>query len=327
MTGVTGDTMYTIYNTTLDPLLAVPTTVGGILQNTTVSQLTGKTMVQLWNDLLFPTVEPTYTIPTITMTGPSNQTLEAGSTYAPSISLYGDKNDAGIYTQLRVLRNGSSLFTDTSLTESNITDIAAQFGYTDPNNPNHRYTISPTPYSESYVLPSGASATITYQGDGNYDSGLRKLDNKGNTDPSAYALRTTTGPQLSGSTFGTTTYTITSIFPYFWGKMGSLPTVDSIASAISGGTANKVLTAATGTLTVTFNSSSEYIWVAYQNAYSTKIKWYRTPLDNGSCNGDFITAAVTKTVKSPDSYWIGITYKMQWSVYGTTQTAFEFRDA
>lgn len=327
LTGDSGNSLTTIYNTTLDGTLSVPTTVGGILQNTTVAQLTGKTMVQLWNDLLFPTVEPTYTIPTITLGGVSNQTLEAGSTYAPSITLSGIKNDADIYTQLRILRNGGAIFTDTTLTESSATDVAAQFGYTDPNNPNHTYTISPTPYSESYVLPSGASASTTYQGDGNYNSGLRKLDNKGNTDTSAYALRTTTGPQLSGNTFGTTTYTITSIFPYFYGYMDSLPDVNSIASAISGGTATKVLSAASGTLSIPYNVSSKYIWFAYQNSYTTKTVWYVTALDNGSIDNTFITTVTTKTVNSPNGYWSGITYKMHWSVYGTTQTTIEFRNS
>lgn len=311
----------------LDPTLAVPTTVGGITNGTTVSQLTGKTMVQLWNDLLFPTVEPTYTIPTITMTGVATQTLEAGSTYAPSISVYGDKNDTGIYTQLRILRNSSAIFTDTTLTESNITDIAAQFGYTDPNNPNHRYTISPTPYSESYVLPSGASASTTYQGDGNYNSGLVKKNNKGDDDTSAYALRLTTAPQLSGNTFTTTTYTITSIFPYFYGYSDTLPDVDSIASAISGGTASKVVSSASGTLSIPYNVTSKYIWFAYQNSYTTKTVWYRTELDQGSIDGTFITTVTTKTANSPNGYWNGITFKMHWSVYGTTQTTLEFRNS
>jgi hypothetical protein len=325
-TGMTGDTIYTIYNTTLDPTLAVPTAVGGIPAGTTVSQLTGKTVVELFNDLLFPTVEPTYTIPTITMTGVASQTLEAGTTYAPNISVYGDKNDAGLYTQLRILRNSSPLFIDTTLTESNITDIAAQFGYTDPNNPNHRYTISPTPYSESYVLPSGASASTTYYGDGNYNSGLRKLDNKGNTDASAYVLRVTTGPQLSGNTFATSTYTITSIFPYFWGISDTLPDVNTIAAAISGNTATKVVAAATTTLSIPYTTTEHYIWVAYQNSYTSKTRWYRTELDQGLMNGSFMTAAATNTVNSPDGYWTGITFKMHWSVYPTNQTTLEFRN-
>lgn len=329
ISGFTGDTIYTIYNTTLDSSLAMPTAVGGITIGTTVSQLTGKTIVQLFNDLLFPTVEPTYTVPTITMTGLSNQTLEAGSTFAPNISLYGNKNDAGPFTQLRILRNSSpiSTYTGAGLTQSSITDISPLFGYTDPNNPNYRYTINPTPYSESYVLPSGASATTTYYGDGNYNSGLVKKDNKGNDDTSAYAVRLTTAPQLSGNTFATGTYVITSIFPYFYGTSVTLPDVNSIASAISGGTATAVLSAASGTLSIPYNCTSLYIWFAYQNSYTTKTVWYVNALDNGSIDGSFITTVATKTANSPSGYWSGITFKMHWSVYGTTQTTIEFRNS
>ena len=54
--------------------------VGGIEAGTTVADLTGKTMVDLFNDLLFPTVLPTYTTPSITTSGISSQTLEVGTT-------------------------------------------------------------------------------------------------------------------------------------------------------------------------------------------------------------------------------------------------------
>jgi hypothetical protein len=219
----------------------MPNAVGGIAAGTTVSQLTGYTEVQLWNNLLFPTVLPTYTPPTITMSGVATQTLEVGSTYSPNISVYGDKNDAGSYSQLRILRAGSAINTyiGTGLTQSSIGAIASQFGYSDPNNPNYRYTINSTPYAESYRLPSGATSSTTYQGDGNYGSGVVKQDNKGNYDVRALALRSGSAPQLSGNTFGSTTYTITGKFPLFYGTSASLPDVNSIASAISGGTATK----------------------------------------------------------------------------------------
>jgi hypothetical protein len=306
----------------------MPNAVGGIAAGTTVAQLTGYTEVQLWNNLLFPTVLPTYTIPAITMTGPSTQTLEVGYTYTPNISVYGDKNDASAYTQLRILRNGSALATyiGTGLTQSSIGAIANQFGYADPNNPNYRYTINPTPYTESYQLPSGATSSTTYQGDGNYGSGVAKQDNKGNYDSRSLALRSVNAPQLSGNTFGTTTYTISTIFPYFWGISATLPDVNSIASAISGGTANKVLADASGTLTITYNVTNQYIWFAYQNTYTTKTKWYVNALNNGNIDGSYITTAVTKTANSPDGYWAGITYKMHWSVYGTTVTSIQFQN-
>ena len=326
-TGLTEDTLYTIYNTTLSPSLTVPATVGGITSGTSVAQLTGKTVVELFNDLLFPTVLPTYTIPIIVITGPSTTTVEAGSTYAPNINVYGTKNDAGIYTQLRILRNASPILTDTTLTESSATDIADQYGYVDSNNPNHTYTISPTPYSESYIIPSGATSTTTYYGDGNYDAGLAKQNNKGDLDIRAPAIRSSNAPQAAGSNFATTTYTITGIFPYFYGVSDTLPDINMIASAISGGTATKVVSNADGTLSIPYNITGKFIWFAYQNTYTTKTVWYVNALDTSIIDGSFISTVATKTVNSPNNYWTGITFKMHWSVYATTQTTIEFRNS
>jgi len=316
-------TVNTIYNTALTPSLETPDDVGGIPAGTTVADLTGKTIVQLFNDLLFPTVQPTYTIPTITIGGVSSSTIEVGDTYAPSINGYGEKNDAGVYTQLRILRDASPIFTNTGLTPSSITNIADQFGYADPNNPNYRYTINPTPYSESYVIPLGST---TYRVDGDYGAGVAKQDNKGVFDVRASAVRSVNAPQLGDTNFGSTLYTITGIYPYFYGDSATLPTVDSIASAISGGTASKVLSVASGTLSIPYNVNGRYIWVAYMNTYTTKTRWYVTELDQGDINGSFISAAVTEAVNSPNGFWSGITFKMHWSVYATIQATLQYRN-
>lgn len=321
---LSGDTVNTIYNTALTPVLETPNDVGGIPAGTAVSDLTGKTVVDLWNDLLFPTVQPTYTIPTITMTGVATSTLEAGSTYSPNISVYGDKNDAGIYTQLRILTGSTALFTDTTLTTGATTNIGPQFGFADPNNPNIRYTISPTPYSESFTVPLGSS--LVYKADGNYNAGLAKQDNKGVYDVRTPAVRSVNAPQALSNNFSSTTYTITGIYPYFYGDSATLPTPTSIAAAIQAGTETKVLFAASGPLSIPYNVNGRYIWVAYMNTYTTKTRWYVTELDQGDTNGSFITAAVTQAVTSPDGYWSGITFKMQWSVYATIQATLEYRN-
>jgi hypothetical protein len=305
----------------------MPSAVGGIAQNTTVSQLTGKTMVDLFNDLLFPTTLPTYTIPTITLGGVSTQTLEVGSTYAPNITLSGTKNDSGAYSQIRILRAGSAILTDAVMNITGAGAVPAQFGYADPNNPNYNYGLASSPYAESYRLNSGATSSTTYQGDGNYGSGVAKNNNKGSLDVRALALRSVNAPQLSGNTFGTTTYTITGQFPYFYGTSASLPDVNSIASAISGGTATKIMSPdASGTLTIPYNDTNQFIWFAYQNDYTTKTKWYVTALNNGNIDNTFITTVATKAINSPDGYWAGISYKIHWSVYATTQTSIQFQN-
>jgi hypothetical protein len=166
--------------------------------------------------------------------------------------------------------------------------------------------------------------STTYQGDGNYNAGVAKQDNKGNYDVRTPAVRSTAAPQAASNNYGTTTYTITSIYPYFYGNSDTLPDVDMIASAISGGTATKVVTSASGTLTIPYNISGKFIWFAYQNSYTTKTKWYVNALDNGNINNSFISVATTKNVNSPDGYWSGITFKMHWSVYATIQNTIQF---
>jgi len=327
--GLTGGTLSTKYNTTLDSTLSTPEDVGGIPAGTTVGELTGKTFVSFVDELLFPIVLPTYTIPTITMSGLSSGTREIGSTISASLNLYGEKNDADSFTQLRVLRDGSPLDTYTSLTESPITDIASQFGYTDPNNPNYRYTI-PTPYSESHVIPYNTyPEVITYRGDGNYDAGVPKQDNKGTYDVRTPLVRSSNAPQAASNNFNTSIRTITSIFPYFWGTSPTLPTAASVAGLIAGGSGTKVLSAASGTLSIPYNEGlpGTYIWFAYFSSYTSKTKWYVNALDNGDIDGSFISTAVVQPVDSPDGYWDGINFKVHWSVYLTVQDTIEFRNS
>ena len=326
---LTGRTLATTYNTTLDPTLSTVEDVGGIDAGTTVAELSGKTFVQFVDELLFPVANPTYTIPTITISGISSGTREIGSTINASLNVYGDKNDADSYSQLRVLRDGSPLVTHATLTESSITDIAPQFGYTDTNNPNFRYTI-PTPYSEAYVIPdSSYPVTTTYRGDGNYGAGLPKQTNKGDVDGRSPAVRSVNAPQAASSNFNTSTRTITSIYPYFYGSSPTLPNPAFVSSEIAAGNGTKVLSAANGTLSIPYNVGlpGEYIWFAYFSTYTTKTKWYVNALDNGDIDGSFISTAVTNPVNSPDGYWTGISFKMHWSVYLTVQNTIEFRNS
>jgi hypothetical protein len=326
-----GNNLYTLYNTALDGALTMDRNVGGLSAGTAVSSLTARTLVQLFDDILFPVANPTYTIPTIAMTGPSTQTLEIGSTYSPSISVYGIKNDAGAFLQLRVFRNGSSLFTDTTFAISSTTAVPDQFTYPNPNTPNFRYTMTPS-YSESYVIPApvtGNLSTTTYNGDGNYASGSSKNNNKGIADTRTPAVRSVNAPQAASSNFSSTTYTVTGMYPYFWGKSDTLPTSQDIANTISAGTANKVLSSASGTISIPYNTlnTGEFIWVAYYSGYTTKTVWWENGFNFGNIDNSFITTAVLQPVKSPESYWSGINYKMHWSVYpAVMENTLEFRN-
>lgn len=64
-----------------DTELEMPNAVGGISKGTTVGDLNGKTINQMFDDLLFPTVNPTYVAPTASIAFASYATLQkVGST-------------------------------------------------------------------------------------------------------------------------------------------------------------------------------------------------------------------------------------------------------
>ena len=324
------------YNTQLDPTLSMPITVGGIPAGTTVNDLYGDTFIDLFNDLLFPTVQPAYTIPTISIGGVSNTIAEVGSTISLSLTATGVKNDAGAYTQLQLLRNGNPIFTDTFLIISSATNISDQFGYADPNNPNLTYSINPTTYSEVFTLPApsnpNTSTTTTYNSRGNYNAGLPKQGNKGSFDVRTPLVRSTNAPQASSTNYNSTTYTYTNIYPYFWGVSSTQPTTSGIAALISSGAANKELSSAAGTITINFNvsSSPKYLWFATFSNYPAKTKWFVDSLNSGSIGGpsNLFQSPVTTSINSPDAgYWSGINFGIYISNYQTTNISMQLRNS
>jgi hypothetical protein len=271
------------------------------------------TVSQVFDAILFPTIGPTYTIPTISLSGTASGTVEVGSTITQTMTLTGTKNDASAFLALYIQRNSSNIATISNPSGTATTNIASQYGYSDPNNQNYYYTLSNTDTA------TATTGTFTWSGYGNYGAGVAKLTNKGQTDANGAQVRSTVYPQAASTGFASGSYSVTGIYPYFWGVSSTQPTAASIASAIQAGTANKVLAVGSGTLTITFNASSQYVWLAVQNSYATKTTWYNTALNNGSIGaGQFILSPVIQAVTSPTSLWSGVNYNMYISGYSTT---------
>jgi hypothetical protein len=173
--------------------------------------------------------------------------------------------------------------------------------------------------SSKVVSSFQINSSTTLQVSAGYSQGAIKNDNLGNPYP--------TGRINSGSI--TSTATLNVLYPYFWGKSNTLPTAASIASDIQNGSANKVLASASGTVSVTYNASGEYIWFAHTAAQTEKTKWYVTALNNGSIgSGQAINSPITQNVTSPDAYWSGVSFKIYISSgqQATTGT-FEYRNS
>ena len=324
--GTINNVLFTTYNTLLDSSLSMAGTVGGLTAGTTVSQLSGKTFVSLFDDLLFPTQNPTYTIPTITISGVANSTVEVGSTLSLSLSSIGIKNDAGNFTQIRLFRNGSAISTYTGLTPSSQTNVANQFGYTNPNSPNSGFTISPTPYAESYVIPAPAgvsqTTSTTYNADGNYSAGLPKNNNKGVLDVRTPQVRSTNAPQAASTSFQTSTFTYTGIYPYYYGLSSTEPTLQTVKDAISGGTATKVLASASGNLSITYNANTQFLWFAHFGNYTLKSQWFVAADNKGlmSTTSLFDPGTLTQ-VSSATGLWNNVNFYVYLGNYATTLTS------
>lgn len=317
---ITSSTITTVYNSLISDDVQSIAVGGAAAQSASVWK--SKNIVEVLDTILFPDVAPTYTIPTLSVSGTQSGTKEIGSTVTQSLSLVAVKNDAGEFTLITLSRGATQLASSSTPTSTLTTAIAAQFGYTDPNNPNYSYSLTATD------VVSVINGSISWSGSGTYGAGLAKQNNKGVVDTRSAAVRSTSAPQASSSISGST-ITVTGIYPYFWGKSSTQPTASSIASAITAGTANKVLASASGTLTVTYSAVGEYVWLAHAASFTTKTKWYNTELNQGNIGaGNFILSPVAQSVTSPDAYWSGINFSVYISAGATTTDgALQFRNS
>jgi len=76
----TGSGVEGVYDSALPTSQEVPNTIGGIESGTTVLDLEGKTFSELFDNLLFPSITPTTTAPSITFTENIASLVEIGST-------------------------------------------------------------------------------------------------------------------------------------------------------------------------------------------------------------------------------------------------------
>lgn len=306
---LTGQNLSTRYNTLVaDTEQSVP--VGGSIAEP-ASVWKTRNLVQVLDAILFPTLQPTYSIPTISLSFSQSGVKEIGSPLSQALTVTGIKNDAGVFGTLTLREGGSIISSVSNPPGSTYVNIPNQFGYVNPNNPNFSYSHS---YTNDITVVAG---TTSWGGTGNFASGLAKKTNKGTTDARPPALLSPNAPQAAGS-LTSSSVSINGIYPYFWGKSISTPTAASIASSIAAGTTTKVLASASGTIDAIFDASSEYIWFAHPEADPSKTKWFNTPLNQGSIGpGNFILLPVTQAVNSPDGYWSSINYKVYISGYAT----------
>lgn len=181
-----------IYSTTLDPSLEMPNPVGGYPAGTTVADLYGDSLIQMWDNLLFPTVNPTYVNPTNSWSkSPTGTLYESGSSQNFTFTSTLNKGAINIGSNFQDFRSG-----DSSL-----------YNYTDPSGntllvDTQTSALSDVQSINGYEVSTGyQSFTSTVS----YLEGPQPLDNKGNPYDSP----------LSAGTLGTQTITIEGVYPLF----------------------------------------------------------------------------------------------------------------
>jgi len=121
------------------------------------------------------------------------------------------------------------------------------------------------------------------------------------------------------ASFISSNFNVSSIYPFYYGKVSSIGAAPGVnrpidnQALINSGT--EVVSSSTGTLSVTFGSTSDdYIWFAIPSSSTDKTVWYIDTLNNGviggavSPSGNLFPVFTSVSINSPTALWSGITY-------------------
>lgn len=157
-----------------------------------------------------------------------------------------------------------------------------------------------------YTVISGNN---TFPATVNYNEGVQPLDSSGNNYMTPYPA----GNMSANTQF-------TGIYPIFWFKSSSPISAADMQTAIANGDATKIIVSSTGTITIPFNATGEYLAVAYPATSTTKTVWWVNALDNGAIPGGVFGAFTQLPCSSPTGLWSGINYKIHVSPGLITQS-------
>lgn len=207
-----------IYSSSFTGSLTVPNDVGGITSGTTVASLTGKTYSQLFDDLLFPTVNPTFVNPSSTFTDNVNSLYEVSQSVSITFT--------STFNRGQILLNGSE--------QDKRSGLPNQYVYTGDGLTTTPSTSLTNSQTITHEFSLGNQSWTNYV---SYDEGPQPLDSKGDDFSS---------PLSAGDT-STDTITIEGVYPLF-GSTSDITTAtkQSLVSMISANNISLSLVAETG---------------------------------------------------------------------------------
>ena len=337
ISGTDGVKVDTVFNTSMaDSVVSVA--LGG-LDETPASTLKTKTMVELMNEILFPTQLPTYIVPAVSnsISGFASTANSGGNEIGSQVTYVqkgtGTKNDCGNVTEVSLLSNlNGAGFIATSTgpgDQVNLANMPDTFpGVPNINNPNFRQELEET--VENYVIPapeSGTRSVFQFRSTTTTTDGLKKNDNKGQPDTRAFGS-TVNNPQ-EGRTLTSSTSTKYGYWPYFWGKSATQQSADQVVALLEAGTyVGKQVRNSVGTLVMDFTADGEWPWFAIPEGFNDKTEWFVSASnfgDIGATPTDLFAAGQIREVESNLGYWTK-NYKIYVAQKVTTIGSAEIRE-
>ena len=118
----------------------------------------------------------------------------------------------------------------------------------------------------------------------------------------------------------TSTKTLTAVYPIFYGRADCSTPPARNQQLIDDW--SKLVASSTGTITLNFGATDQYIWFAIPASSTSKTKRYVNALNNGDIGSpsDLFDAEELVDISSPNVYRAGVQYKIYVSTYKTTTT-------
>jgi hypothetical protein len=265
---ISGNSLATAYNSSIaDGVVSVA--VGGA-PAAPASAWKSKNIVQVLDDILFPTILASVGSAksiALAVSG-SSGVLEIGSSIARTLTATfgrGTILDGNGSTNANPLVGDATAYTFTG------TGISST---TQPGN-TLTFTTAVVSGSNNWAVTAAHAA-----GSGTYS------DNKGVSGTNLAASRA-----AGTATDSTSAPTITGVHPFYHFRSSSPISAAAMVAAIENGTATKVIADSTGTLTIPYAPSAQYIAVAYPSTSTTKTRYFVTALDNGAITVVFAPVA------------------------------------
>jgi len=176
------------YYTTLDPSLTMPVTVGGYPAGTTVYDLLGDSFITMFDNLLFPTVYPTYVAPSLSFSVTPNTLQEVSANVPLTFTSTFNRGQILINGNFQNYRSGLPITYDYSGT--GLVDVSSSLLSNTQSLATYYVKIGNQPPWTSSVL---------------YSTGPQPYDNKGNP----------YGSPLSSGSVGPQSLTFEGVYPIF----------------------------------------------------------------------------------------------------------------